>query len=156
MRVLVLPFIALFAFAAQAAQTMSLDAPEYAKHFCVKQGDAQNLVVPTVRAVIRKAYTTQVLLDVLDADCKGHKVMPKSSNRFSKPSLMDFSEVRAIAASPRIFRANEFSHQVVLEFYSDVLAMGERNFLLKLYAHDGSVYQITVTTRDGGTFLQAY
>ncbi|MFV3409650.1 hypothetical protein [Bdellovibrio bacteriovorus] len=155
MRILVLSFVALISLSAQA-QSVSLDAPAYAKYYCAKQGDAKDLVVPSVFMVIRKAYTTQIILHVLDAECKGNKVVPKASNRFAKPSLADLSDVHAIAASPRIFRANEFSHQVVLEFYSDALAAGERNFLLKLYAHDGGVYQIIVTTRNGATFLQAF
>ncbi|AFY01549.1 hypothetical protein [Bdellovibrio bacteriovorus] len=155
MRILVLSFVALISLSAQA-QTVSLDAPEHAKYYCEKQGDAQDLVVPSVFMVIRKAHTTQIVLNVLDAECKNHKVVPKASNRFAKPSLTDLSDVHAIAASPRIFRSNEVYHNVVLEFYSDALAAGERNFLLKLYSHDGGVYQIIVTVRNGATFLQAY
>ncbi|MFV8259308.1 hypothetical protein ACNQKP_15995 [Bdellovibrio bacteriovorus] len=148
MRILVLSFVALISLSAQA-QSVSLDAPEHAKYYCSKQVDAQDIVVLSVGMVIRKAYTTQILLDVLDAECKDGKVVPNTSNRFAKPSLTDLSDVHAIAASPRIFRVNEFTHQVVLEFYSDTLAVSERNFLLKLYAHDGGVYQIIVTTSNG-------
>lgn len=155
MRIIVFFLIALISLSTQA-QAVSFDAPEYAKHYCARQGDVQDLVVPTVIMMIKKAHTTQIILNVLDAECKGHKVVAKAANRFGKPSLTDLSDVHAIAASPRIFRSDEFSYHVILEFYSEAMAAGERTFILKLYTHDGGVYQIIVTTRSGATFLQAY
>ncbi|UXR63749.1 hypothetical protein EZJ49_11800 [Bdellovibrio bacteriovorus] len=153
MRILLSLAIFMTAFASQA-QSVKLDAPEVAKVHCAARGTAYDVLWLNVNLVIKKANTTRVILSLVDADCINGKPVPSPSNNFFTPSLQDMNGENAIVSQPTIARVNRYTHQVVLEFYTDQLAHRERQFLLSLPVHNGSYTVYVITSEDGTAQVQ--